>query len=745
MASRKSRRPAAGLSRREFVASSAAAGALLASPAKLAADAKAANLPPLDIAEWSFFWTGVERVDLGKGPVVSGKQMYVEYQIPGKVRHPYPIVLVHGGGGQGLDWMGTPDGRRGWATILLEQGYKVYVVDRPGHGRAPFHPELHGAWPRTAQTLESISGLFTPQRANGAPPNSNAKLHNQWPGTGAVGAPELSQLVASQGGSYGNGPGTGQDPAALVWQKNGAELLDKIGPAIIMTHSAGGPFGFYVMEVRPKLVKGVVVVEGAGGQAFGPQTPAGLINLPLEYEPPISNPSELKTKVVEPTAADKELGVQPYRIQEEPARKLKNWQGIPVAIYTAEASFVNVNPGAVAYLKQAGVPAEEIRLKDLGIHGNGHLMMGEKNNRETLQPILDWLKKNVEKNAAIPAVAKKTDSTAMKLADQGYFWVGLEPKKIEVPPAPAGKGKGPAGPQSATVLVGQMYVQYLKPAQKKHRYPVVLVHGGGGQGTHYMGINGSSGWAHYWVQAGYDVYIVDRPGHGRSVYHPDSLGAITPALTYSTITGDFMRAAQEPNRRWTGTGDVGDPVIDQFQAGQNSTPQDNAMAQKLWASRGAELLDKIGPAIVMTHSAGGPFGWLVANERPSLVKAVLCVEGGPPAALTLKYDPPLPAGQQLATREIPAANGVPAYRLQSEPVRKLTHMKDVPMAYIVAERSGRSAAPSVEFLKQAGCDIEALNLKDKGILGNGHFMMLETNRKQVFETIRSWVEAKIKA
>jgi len=30
------------------------------------------------------------------------------------------------------------------------------------------------------------------------------------------------------------------------------------------------------------------------------------------------------------------------------------------------------------------------------------------------------------------------------------------------------------------------------------------------------------------------------------------------------------------------------------------------------------LLDKIGPAIIMTHSAGGPFGWLVAEIRPNL-------------------------------------------------------------------------------------------------------------------------------
>ena len=173
-------------------------------------------------------------------------------------------------------------------------------------------------------------------------------------------------------------------------------------------------------------------------------------------------------------------------------------------------------------------------------------------------------------------------------------------------------------------------MQYLKPQQKRHRYPVVLIHGGAGQGTHYMGIGGNAGWAHYFVQAGYDTYIMDRVGHGRAIYHPDALGPIGPVFNYASITVDFKRAAVEPNRRWIGTGDVGDPLIDQFQAGQNSTPTDNALAQKLWARAGGELLDKIGPAIVMVHSAGGPFSWLIANERPGMVKAILNVEGASP-------------------------------------------------------------------------------------------------------------------
>src|SRR4029450_7093100 len=83
------------------------------------------------------------------------------------------------------------------------------------------------------------------------------------------------------------------------------------------------------------------------------------------------------------------------------------------------------------------------------------------------------------------------------------------------------------------------------------------------------------------------------------------------------IAAGTRRAAVGPNHQWPGTGDIGDPLLDQDLAGQNAAIGDNVFAHKLWASRGAELLDKIGPAIIQVHSAGGPFGWIVANERPN--------------------------------------------------------------------------------------------------------------------------------
>jgi pimeloyl-ACP methyl ester carboxylesterase len=744
--SKKVNREQNGLTRREFTTLGVAgmsAGALATNPLYGAARGFAARAASnqnsaLDLAEWSYFWVGVERAELARGTVVNGKQMYVEYMIPAAVKHPYPIVLVHGGGGQGTDWMGTPDGRPGWVTYLVQEGYAVYVVDRPGHGRPPFHPDLHGPFPAQAPTLEGFSGRFTPpNRTSANAPLPFQHLHNQWPGTGEVGSPDLDQFVASQGGSYVTVPAS--SPAAAqaasqpiaheVWRDRGAMLLDKIGPAIIVTHSAGGPFGWLVAESRPNLVKGIIAIEG-GGQPFAGANVWGMSTIPVAYDPPVRNPSELKTV----TVPSPEKGVADYKIQAEPPRRLLNLQGIPIAMVTSEGSFASPgNPGAVAFFKQAGCNAQELRLVDHGIHGNGHMMMVEKNNRQVLQPILDWIANNVEKNTVIPG--PRLSESSLKLADQNFFWVGAEHKKM------------PYG----TILAGQMYVQYLIPAQVRHPYPVVLVHGGTGQMLHYMGEgDGHAGWAHYYAQAGYRVYLVDRPGHGRAPYHPDALGPIGSQPTYDVIVPDLLRS-----HRWAGSGQIGDPSVDQLVASQNAAPQDNVMAHRLWASGGAQLLDKIGPAIVQVHSAGGPFGWLVANERPHLVKAIVNVEGGgapfspqTPWGLTdipLVFDPPVSDASQLETRDVPAGPGLPAYKLQADnSVHKLKNLEGIPIAFVTSESSGHLQGPEVvAFLKQAGCKADDLQLKNLGVSGNGHFMMLETNRKQVFGLIQNWIERNV--
>jgi hypothetical protein len=73
-------------------------------------------------------------------------------------------------------------------------------------------------------------------------------------------------------------------------------------------------------------------------------------------------------------------------------------------------------------------------------------------------------------------------------------------------------------------------------------------------------------------------------------------------------------------------------------------------------------------------------------------------------------------------------------------------LQGIPIVYVTAEMSGRSGGPAVvAFLKQAGCTAEDLQLKCHVVLGNGHFMMIENNRRQVFDVIQGWVEKNVPA
>jgi hypothetical protein len=45
---------------------------------------------------------------------------------------------------------------------------------------------------------------------------------------------------------------------------------------------------------------------------------------------------------------------------------------------------------------QAGVKPEFVRLPDVGIRGNGHMMMLEKNNLEIAAYLAEWTRKNLK-------------------------------------------------------------------------------------------------------------------------------------------------------------------------------------------------------------------------------------------------------------------------------------------------------------------------------------------------------------
>ena len=658
--------------------------------------------PILDLAEWSYGYIGLETVTLPRGEFHTGKYLYAEYWIPKQVRQPYPVVLVHGGTGQGLDWMVTPDGRRGWAIQLVEQGYKVYVIDRPGQGRPPYVPDLHGNFPAQAPTYEvALQNVSAP-----------ARLHTQWPGTGEIGDPALDQFLSSQGPAIPSAAG-----AEMAWRFSGARLLDETGPAILLTHGDSSRFAWVVADERPNLVKAVITIEPAGPLAAGGR--GGAAN--AGTAPP-------RTLTATPVAYEK-------------------FGNIAIAVVTPEASSANQRDTAtIAFLQQAGRTVDQIALADAGVHGNGSYPMLEKNNREALQPILSWIDRRVNPGAPAivqPAARDNSDSTALRLTDQGYFFVGTGRKKVSY----------------GTVAVGQSGVQSFIPTDVRHPYPIVLVHGGLGQAVHMMGIGRRPGWVHYFVREGYRVYVMDRPSYGRVPLHPDTFGAdYLTGFGGGTNLANILRNSADAPGTPRNAGLRGEELGLQFIANESGLPSRMAEHSEQWAKGAVELLDRIGPSVVLTHAYGGCLGWIAADRRPNLVKALVTVESNNNpfeaevrwglTAVPLAYDPPVADPKDIALTDWTPPAGSPgpnrAFKIQAEPARKLKNLAGIPILWMQGENN-YSGPAHVQFLKQSGCTAEFVRLRDLGILGNTNLMPLEKNNFEVFGVIRDWLAKHVSA
>ena len=314
-------------------------------------------------------------------------QMFVEVWAPRRITHRYPIVFFHGAGATGTTWMQTADGRKGWADYFVDQGYAVYITDGPARGRSLYNAERQPKQ-TVGNTAESMRTVTNPRDSGNWP---QAKLHTQYPSSGRLGDPIFEAAFSRGVASIASNA----EQQRLV-QHAAAALLDRIGPAIIVTHSQAGPFGWLIADARPKLVKSIIAVE-PGGPPFedrilreGDSRAWGVTDIPITYDPPVTNPGELKHER-EAAAAGPDLVV--CSRQSEPARRLPNLAGIPIAILTGEASYHAAYDHCTArYLTQAGVANEHIRLEQRGIHGNGHGMPGERNNLVIAQLVANWLK-----------------------------------------------------------------------------------------------------------------------------------------------------------------------------------------------------------------------------------------------------------------------------------------------------------------------------------------------------------------
>jgi pimeloyl-ACP methyl ester carboxylesterase len=179
----------------------------------------------------------------------------------------------------------------------------------------------------------------------------------------------------------------------------GIALLEKIGhSSILITHSRGGLHGWAWADARPKLVKTLIQIEPRGPPFYEAVfstrfvRPWGLTSIPLTYSPSPSPDKEkipLNTKVLKAS----ENGKVDCYLQAEPARKLVNLKEMPILVLTGEASYhAMYDYGTVAFLQQAGCGmVEHLKLEDVGIEGNGHMMFLERNSDDIARVLEGWI------------------------------------------------------------------------------------------------------------------------------------------------------------------------------------------------------------------------------------------------------------------------------------------------------------------------------------------------------------------
>ncbi|VUC35798.1 unnamed protein product [Clonostachys rosea] len=345
-----------------------------------------------------------------------------------------------------------------------------------------------------------------------------------------------------------------------------------------------------------------------------------------------------------------------------------------------------------------------------------------------------------------------------------------------------------------------MYVESLEPENVTQPYPLVLIHGDFHSGKVWLDKpDGNPGWAAYFLNQGYHVYLVDLPGVGRSGKHPSLVGgymAKLSSLTPQTVEQELTCPEKYPchqasawetvarHTQWPGDGRQGDPIFTQYMASVTRQTQ----AQEALSA----LLQRTGKAVLIGEGTGCTMAWLTTDVMHGLVAGVLSIEpSGPPfgsargrgrlyghravfdpevrewglADIPLTYDPPLPKPQSIIPDPTVDRRNNPLFPLceytnsqdprkscfMQNPVRvtdggemifhQLYHLKKVPHAVITAEASSHSIFDwaTVAFMQQAGLQVSWLRLEELCIRGNGRLMFLEKNSDEIAQVLHKWM------
>ena len=294
--------------------------------------------------------------------------LYAQFQIPPNAR-PLPLVMVHGFGQMGKAWESTPDGRAGYQTIFLRRGFAVYIVDYPRRAKAGF-PSFNGP-----------SGNLAGTRVI---PDTTSRIGDQLAFTLFRLGPEFPTFFSqTQFAKEGLDQFFQQSIAAVtddpeVISNALAALFDKIGPAILLTTSSSGLFG-WLAAIKSDHMKAIISYEPAA-YVF----PEGEVPPP----PPLADGSIFPTGIPVPPSDFEKLTKMPMQIVYG-----DNIPGNPTPIPALDLSRV-VSIAAkdfTAAVNSHGGDASLLMLPDVGLVGNTHFPFSDLNNLEVADLLFQFL------------------------------------------------------------------------------------------------------------------------------------------------------------------------------------------------------------------------------------------------------------------------------------------------------------------------------------------------------------------
>jgi Alpha/beta hydrolase family len=293
-----------------------------------------------------------------EGQTFHGDHAYVFYQVPAKAKK-LPLIFWHGVGQFSKTWETTPDGRDGFQNIFLRRNFSVYLLDQPRRGNAS-----RSTVEATITPTPDEQGWFGTFRVGIWP--------NYFPGVQFSKDPEtLNQYFRSMVPSMGPIDFNVNTDAVSA-------LLNKTGPAILVTHSHAGGQG-WLTAIKNQNVKAIVSYEPGSGFVF----PEGEVPAQIESS---AGP------------------LQATAVSKDDFLKLTK---IPIIIYYGDniPSKPDPNPGADGWrarlemarkwrdaVNAAGGDVTVVHLPEAGIKGNTHFPFSDLNNIQIADLMSKWLK-----------------------------------------------------------------------------------------------------------------------------------------------------------------------------------------------------------------------------------------------------------------------------------------------------------------------------------------------------------------